>query len=510
MNFFMENKTMPSGDMSSPWTGFDFRHFLLGMIALMTSARVAVADPGMYLNRAEIDAIQLKVDAGEAPWTDAYAQVMAATNTALSQPLLSVTFQGDTGNQYSTQAPFCGWTAVDGQSPDCRDGEINLAQDRGDYDVAIQVGDTVRDLGLAYAFTGQSQYADKAIDMIRAWSLDSTTRMLPISSPKAISNAGGRIEIFITMPGYLYGADLISDYEGWDPVEKAGFQDWTRALADHTIANGTGANNFSNWRVVLAASAGALLDDQAMLDFAEDEWKSLIRSQMKGVGSNVAGALSQEVGRAQGLHYSLFALNAMIQGAEILNTRGVDVYDYVGPADLGGGAASLKLALDYIVGFASAEDPVAAFEAARGLVDNGFLGYTQITPITADNSMALFELAYSYWQDPDYLAVLERWGRPIDDIRPMGNVTLTHGNTFELSAVPGLAGDFDSDGDVDGADFLRWQRDGLSSTDLDDWQANFGTLPPEAVSTSVPEPSTGLMMVCCGVCAMRCRRHAAA
>jgi hypothetical protein len=44
--------------------------------------------------------------------------------------------------------------------------------------------------------------------------------------------------------------------------------------------------------------------------------------------------------------------------------------------------------------------------------------------------------------------------------------------------VQGLTGDFDGDGDVDGRDFLAWQRGEsaapLSSTDLTDWQGNYG------------------------------------
>lgn len=73
----------------------------------------------------------------------------------------------------------------------------------------------------------------------------------------------------------------------------------------------------------------------------------------------------------------------------------------------------------------------------------------------------------------------------------------------------GLTGDFDSDDDVDGADFLRWQRDGLSATDLDDWEANFGTAAQLAAgSTSVPEPAAGLMLtLCCGIYAMRRQRQ---
>ncbi len=52
------------------------------------------------------------------------------------------------------------------------------------------------------------------------------------------------------------------------------------------------------------------------------------------------------------------------------------------------------------------------------------------------------------------------------------------------------AGDFDTDGDVDGNDFLTWQR-GLGSTfdaaDLPDWRANFGASSTGAAA-AVPEP----------------------
>jgi T5SS/PEP-CTERM-associated repeat protein len=58
-----------------------------------------------------------------------------------------------------------------------------------------------------------------------------------------------------------------------------------------------------------------------------------------------------------------------------------------------------------------------------------------------------------------------------------------------------LPGDFDDDDDVDGADFLKWQRgespNPLAPSDFADWKANFGATPPP--TASVPEPSAGLM-----------------
>jgi hypothetical protein len=65
-----------------------------------------------------------------------------------------------------------------------------------------------------------------------------------------------------------------------------------------------------------------------------------------------------------------------------------------------------------------------------------------------------------------------------------------------------LQGDFDGDGDVDGGDFLRWQRgdspNPLSVGDLNVWKANFGASGSSAASTtSVPEmiPSLTLVIV---------------
>ena len=76
-----------------------------------------------------------------------------------------------------------------------------------------------------------------------------------------------------------------------------------------------------------------------------------------------------------------------------------------------------------------------------------------------------------------------------------GNVQWLDGDVAfgAIEVSPGLAGDFDADGDVDGADFLKWQRDGLSAQDLTDWQNNYGQTSALAATQAVPEPSTALL-----------------
>jgi hypothetical protein len=75
------------------------------------------------------------------------------------------------------------------------------------------------------------------------------------------------------------------------------------------------------------------------------------------------------------------------------------------------------------------------------------------------------------------------------------NVGTRRFDTFEILGTPvggGKKGDFDTDNDVDGNDFLRWQRGQsphpLTSTpDLADWKGNYAKA--TAAAAAVPEPA---------------------
>lgn len=69
----------------------------------------------------------------------------------------------------------------------------------------------------------------------------------------------------------------------------------------------------------------------------------------------------------------------------------------------------------------------------------------------------------------------------------------------------GIPGDFDHDDDVDGYDFLVWQRD-TSVGSLSDWEMNYGTGTSPLASVAIPEPSS-LLLAVLGM-ALFCRRTA--
>jgi hypothetical protein len=67
------------------------------------------------------------------------------------------------------------------------------------------------------------------------------------------------------------------------------------------------------------------------------------------------------------------------------------------------------------------------------------------------------------------------------------------GNDVALFTLSSPLGDFDHDNDVDGNDFLTWQRD-PSVGDLSDWQTNFGAS-SSVNAASTPEPSGWIIFV---------------
>jgi|GEM_PF-1666051 len=116
----------------------------------------------------------------------------------------------------------------------------------------------------------------------------------------------------------------------------------------------------------------------------------------------------------------------------------------------------------------------------------------------------------------------ESLGQIFDTTTPIGerDLTFTYTNIFgdEIMGLVEYVGvlanaDFDNDGDVDGRDFLKWQRgagltgqtnnsngdangDGtVNSLDLSVWQSQYGSAPLVAASIAVPEPNTAAMLI---------------
>jgi hypothetical protein len=362
--------------------------------------------PSTFLSAAEIEALRARIAAGDEPWASAYAVLLDRADAAMRADLLSVTFQGLSSHDYHTGEAY-DWSN-NMPSPCWRtycDGDVNPLADRGDYRAAMLVGRTVRDLAIAYVLSGNVDYAGKATELLRAWAVDPETRMTPAyATPQSL------IEISITMPALLFGADLVFDYPLWDPSEKEAFLGWADSLTADALT-WSRDNNFENWRLVMISTGAALLEQQPRLDYAFQRWRGLLPSQV-----GASGQMLQELNRTASLGYSTYAMNAMAQTAEIARHQGVDLYSFVTPDGRG-----LELVFDYHAPFI--EDPSR-------------WPHEQTSPYRGDNA-AIMELAFSFRQKPEYMAAISAWGRPMNEIRTLGLTTLTHAfGAYALTTPP--------------------------------------------------------------------------
>ena len=100
------------------------------------------------------------------------------------------------------------------------------------------------------------------------------------------------------------------------------------------------------------------------------------------------------------------------------------------------------------------------------------------------------------------------------DALDLGEVTLfADGMTLPVGLVALVElynADYDHDDDVDGLDFLKWQRgespDPLSAGDLALWEDQYGSPPPLAAASAVPEPTTCTLTLAALCLAMSRRR----
>lgn len=161
--------------------------------------------------------------------------------------------------------------------------------------------------------------------------------------------------------------------------------------------------------------------------------------------------------------------------------------------------ASIGLSFEGQIVFSSNSRPVPKFVTITDSSNNSqvvtlaphtlqYGQHTLTTPITNTTSLKLtLPVGIENYYVPEVL----------NPSHPLDTFTgVTEFQAFADSLVPPAGdGDFDGDGDVDGRDFLVWQRGGsptpLSAGDLADWQNNYNA--PLSAISAVPEPSTILL-----------------
>lgn len=299
-----------------------------------------------------------EVKTGKLHLIPVYQKLITTANTILQKTPLTVT-DGATppsGNDHDfyTISAYA-WpnpNTPDGMPYIYRDGYINEEADGDNYDLN-RYNTTiyyVRMLSLAWFFSDDERYANKAAEILRVWFINPETRMNPSFNYTSIipGVTDGRYS------GVIYGVSLINliDFvnllclsESWTETDnnnlKQWFSDYVQWLttSNFGIQESKATNNHGGWYNAQLARFSIYTDNISLANAAIEKGKTQVSEQMMSDGS-----LPRELERTRSFHYSLYGLEAFASLANCGVLTGNDLWNYQA---LNG--RSLKKGFDFIV-----------------------------------------------------------------------------------------------------------------------------------------------------------------
>lgn len=216
-----------------------------------------------------------------------------------------------------------------------KDGQTNpeTKTEATDKQRMIMFAKDVTHLGLAYYFTDDQKYADKAIDQLKAWFIDEKTKMNPNMDyaqaiPGKVDGRGIGIIDSRLLIGVVDSVELLKpvlndkDYQ----AIVAWFKDFNQWLL--TSKNGFEEDNWHNnhgtWYDAQVVAFAIFTND------LEEAKKRLQITQMRRIGGHfdTEGKQKAELDRTRPWHYSNFNLEAYNLLGVYGEKLGVDVWNY--------------------------------------------------------------------------------------------------------------------------------------------------------------------------------------
>lgn len=241
-----------------------------------------------------------------------------------------------------------------------KDGETNpdTQTDTVDRNRLGRMTQGVRNLSLAYFFSGDERYAQKATSMIHTWFLDDDTRMNP--HMKFAQSVPGNPRdmpygILDSRSVVMFVPDainLISQSQHWTPNHQLKMTQWlTEYLAWLTESNlGKKGweldNNHGSWYKFQVASLALYLGNHQLVKKTVELAQESLSQQLNELGGQI-----HEIERTRSFFYSCFNLEALTNIATIGDQIGMDMWHFESDEK-----KSLSLALNYLTPAIRGED----------------------------------------------------------------------------------------------------------------------------------------------------------
>jgi hypothetical protein len=297
-------------------------------------------------------------------YVPAYEKLISDADNSLKKGPFSVTYKdmvppGGTKNDYMSQGPYW-WpdtTKPDGLPFIRRDGERNPQAGIDRNQLGGLINATSR-LSLAWYFTGDEKYAERAAYLLKVWFIEPETKMNPslefAQSIPGITTGRGIGIIDVRGMFTLVDAITLLDNSGAiDPDDLAQIKGWFSDLFNWltTSKNGKDEDDYKNnhsvaYDVIVSSIARFLGDDEYVAAKISEMPARRIDPMIKSDGSQ-----PEELIRTNAFGYSVSNLSNFFDAGEIGLKAGVDIFVYINPE-----GGSLRGALDFLVAYIGREE----------------------------------------------------------------------------------------------------------------------------------------------------------
>ncbi|TDE10832.1 alginate lyase family protein [Dyadobacter psychrotolerans] len=346
----------------------------------------------------------------------AVKQLMADAELAMKVKAYSVTDNaalspaGDKHDYYSW-APYM-WPNPDTKSgyPYInRDGRTNpQTEARSDKPLLRRMSVAVNTLALAYAYSKDVKYAQRAVTLIRTWFLDPNTKMNPnmnfaqctpgIEKGAPIGIIDSRwLTLVIDADDILSSAGMISQ------TDHKQLQNWFKGYLDWLLTSKLGRseaaadNNHGSWCAVQIARYALFTGNETIAKETVNASRRFFDIQIDSLGRQ-----KLELKRTKSFDYSLYNLHALIALAQIGDLTGIDLWHYNA-----GGKKNILESIKFMAGYADDKNPWPFQQIAPKAISLGYEDYDHFSVYYPYDLCSALRIGVNVYQDKSVLKVLE-------------------------------------------------------------------------------------------------------
>ena len=231
-----------------------------------------------------------------------------------------------------------------------KDGQSNPGNFSDHRLAMVRLSEITATLTSAWVITSEQKYADKVLEHLNAWFVDTATMMNPdMLYAQAIKGrftgrSIGLIDAYHFVE-VVQSVRVLTEKGGIPAEESTKIKNWFSQFLtwmtthEYGIKEMNAENNHGTCWAATAASMAVLVDNEEIIRLCTDRFKNiLLPNQME-----LDGSLPRELKRTKPYGYSLFNIDAFCNVAQILSTPENNLWEFETPD-----GKSLKKGMEYI------------------------------------------------------------------------------------------------------------------------------------------------------------------